>query len=277
MHGIFRALITLALAISANGAFANDLSTSDAAALRQAETRGALIYAYDQAAWHGTDDFRLKAASMRPEPGGWIVDGPADAPELVFIDRNTTDPKALYIADFKNGKLVNGKILGDGDDRSLTPARKQMVEALRIARQTIGEAKLTPGTKAPFNTVVLPPEIPGGPTLVYFLTSQTELKTIPFGGHYLVPVAADGKAGSIRAFTKSCINLPFPASGKARISGTPAAITITHLLDPTPTEIHVFSAAAARLPVLVATSDHRLWEVLPNGIKFLTTLEEKKP
>jgi hypothetical protein len=40
-----------------------------------------------------------------------------------------------------------------------------------------------------------------------------------------------------------------------------AALFITHLLDPVPTEIHVFSSLVAHVPVMVGTRDGRIWAV----------------
>ena len=109
----------------------------------------------------------------------------------------------------------------------------------------------------PLNTVVLPPSRPGGPTLVYFLEPQPSLDVFEFGGHYVVEVSTDRKTGVPRAFTNSCIELtPRAKDGKAD------ALVVTHLLDPVPTEIHVFSSLAAGLPVYVITSQNsRTWAV----------------
>jgi hypothetical protein len=126
----------------------------------------------------------------------------------------------------------------------------------------------------PFNTVVLPPETPGGPILVYFLTPQTSTTALPFGGHYLVPVAADGTAGPLRAFTKSCGQLE-KGEGKDKA----VALVVTHLLDPTPTEIHVFTMLAAQLPLFVTTTQNdRLWCIeFKDGRARIRLVDPKKP
>ena len=82
------------------------MSESEAAAVRQAEQRGAMIYAYDQAAWHGTDDLRAKMPDFAGKVGGWIVDGPAEAPELVFYDKNAADPHAVDVAAVSDEELA---------------------------------------------------------------------------------------------------------------------------------------------------------------------------
>ena len=53
--------------------------------------------------------------------------------------------------------------------------------------------------------------------------------------------------------------------------GQLAALTVTHLLDPVPTEIHVFSSLSIHLPVLVATtSNAHLWAVEGNRIRLVS-------
>jgi hypothetical protein len=150
-----------------------------------------------------------------------------------------------------------------------------MIAAVRAARAKLVAEHVGLCANAAPNVVVLPPTTPGGSTFVYFLTPQTKNEAVPLGGHYRVEVGPDGKAGAMRPFTHSCIDMPtsegsppgMPAGGK------PAAGVVTHLLDPVPTEIHVFSSLAARLPLFVSTTQNgRLWAVegyrirlVPNG------------
>ncbi|MDF7773811.1 hypothetical protein P1X14_01005 [Sphingomonas sp. AOB5] len=223
-------------------------SPADAEAIRIAEERGKLIYAYDQAAWHGTDDFLAKVKDPAAIAGGYIADGPVDAPRLTFFSKDRTNPQAVYVAQFRGNRLVSSKVLGEKDDRRLSP---QLVSMIR-ARETAGEAwRTAPGSFAcvrdkPMNTVVLPPATPGGPMLVYLLTPQTEMAKLPFGGHFRVEIGPDGKPGAIRGFTRSCLTVPIPGPRQPVTS-----IGVAHLLDPVPTEIHVFSSLAAKKPLIV--------------------------
>ena len=249
-------ILALAFATPAAAAPAPTVSEAETAALEKAVSRGRLIYAYDQAAWHGTDDLREKVPDFATKVGGWIVDGPADAAEIVFFDRDQADPKAVYIAKFENQRLVSSRVLGSADDRSLSAARKAMIAARHAAVQEFAGSEATLCKEQPPNTVVLPPTAAGEPTLVYLLTPQTDLETIPLGGHYRVTVTPDGRAEEVRPFSKSCIDLPLLQNGETLL-----ALAITHLLDPVPTEIHVFSSLAAKLPLYVGTSNGKLWEV----------------
>lgn len=234
-------------------------TADEVTALKVASERGQLLYAYDQAAWHGTDDMRTKIKDPQDKLGGWIVDGPPEAAELVFYDKDVADPHAVYAATFDHGKLLSARVFGPADDRTLTPLRKRMIAAAGSASAALTAGRAQRCSDRPFNTVVLPPASQGDTISVYFLTPQTDTRTIPFGGHYRVDVGSDGKPGAVRAFTKSCIALPVDAP--ANKDGTTAGMFLTHLLDPTPTEIHVFSSLVARKPIFVMTGAKRVWAV----------------
>lgn len=259
------------LAAGAAEAASPRVSAAEKAAIQAAVDRGSLIYAYDRAAWQGTDDLRAKHADASTRVGGWIVDGPAEAARLVFYDKDVADPKIVYVAEFARGRLKASRLLGAGDDRTLTAGREAMIAAVRAATASLVANVETRCKKEPFNTVVLPPASPGAPTLVYFLTPQTDLKAIPMGGHYRVEVGADGRAGKPRPFTNSCMEMPIQGE---KPKDRPEALMITHLLDQVPTEMHVFSSLAAQLPIFVSTVDNKIvWEVWGARIRAVTRLD----
>lgn len=266
---------SIALAVTAQAAPAPPhMEEAEARLVQRAADRGALIYAYDRAAWHGTDDLRAKLPDFQDRVGGWIVDGPAEAPHLIFYDKDEADPGIVYEAEFNGTRLVSSRLLEAGEDRSLNPARKAMVAARRAAIAAVVEARSGFCGKASPNTVVLPPAVPGGPTLVYVLSPQSVRKAVPMGGHYLVEVAADGRAGKPRPFTRTCLEVAFEDESGER----PAALFVTHLLDPVPTEIHVFSALAAGLPLYVSTRKGkrlRVWETTGRRIDLVS--DERAP
>lgn len=267
---MLRYLFLLVLAVLSATPASAQLNPTETQALRRAIDRGTLLYYYDQAAWHGTDDMLAKIGSRKDEIGGWIVDGPVEASELIFFDRNANEPHALYVARFALGKLQSGRVLGADEDRTLSPARRQMVAALLSGRSAVAQSGLTPCGNQPFNTVLLPPETPGGPTNIYFLTPQPARDAYAFGGNFALAIGADGKAGPMRRFTNSCLTMKAPPSKKGK---DPAALIVTHLLDPVPTEIHVFTAYAARVPIVVMTGKDRLWAIdIQNGRAHITSM-----
>jgi hypothetical protein len=228
------------------------------AAIDLAEERGALIYAYDQAAWHATDDMLAKLPDAASSVGGWIVDGPVGGPTAIFFDRDPQQPHAVYEAHFRSGALVDSKVLGPDDDRALSAERLRLIRARRAALEAFGKAEAKMCSPQRPNTVVLPPEQPDGAVLVYLLTPQPDLKRFPLGGHYRVAIAPDGTVGDVRSFANSCLMMS-PPEGDGK---KPEMFFVTHLLDPVPTEIHVFTSLAAHLPIgVMTTANKRLWIV----------------
>ena len=257
--------VALAAALAQAPAAQAQVSPADKAAADLALARGQLIYAYDQAAWHGTDDLLARIKDPEKRIGGWIVEGPAEAPTLIFIDQDKADPHIVYVAQFRDNRLVSASLLGPGDDRALSPARKAMVAALAKGKEAWFAAKPLYCSKRPPNSVVLPPERAGGPHLVYILSPQTEKGAYPMGGHYRVEIGADGSVGAARSFTNGCLTMDVPESEAGDRTGF---LTVTHLLDPVPTEIHVFTALASHAPIAVGTtSNNMLWWVTGSSIE----------
>jgi len=255
---MIRKLAAAAALLAAFPAAAQQLSPADKAAIALAEARGKLLYAYDQAAWHGTDDMVAKLPDYQHRAGGWIVDGPADSPELVFFDRDEIDPHALYFARFRGNQLVSSHVLAPGEDASLSPARKRMIAARRAATARFVADKPLICTDQQVNTVVLPPASTDAPILVYILSPQTEAGVLPFGGNYRTEVAPDGTVGPLHPFTKSCVDLR-TSDAAVKDGGKTAGLFVTHLIDPVPTEIHVFLSLEGKLPVAVGTSQGVWW------------------
>ena len=111
--------------------------------------------------------------------------------------------------------------------------------------------------------VIFPAGKPDGAFYAYLLTPQEKAGEIPFGGHQRFEIVGVVIKES-RAFTKSCLTMPLAdEEGKC-----PKALTISHVLDPVPTELHVFSVYAAGLPVYVmTTANGRAWAVEVSGGK----------
>ncbi|HEX8225294.1 MAG TPA: hypothetical protein VF605_15885 [Allosphingosinicella sp.] len=240
------------------------VSPAEQAQLQEVARRGALLYAYDQAAWHGTDEMVAKLPAYQDRVGGWIVDGPADAPELIFFDKEGVRP--VYTARFRGGRPISGEVAAAGAGE-LSAARRQLIAARNAAAEVLAASDSRGCSEGgAMNSVVLPPAAPGEPTLVYLLTPQRVMDTFPFGGHFLIPVDSLGRAGAIRRFTNSCLEISTTGASKEKRL---VSFGVTHLLDRLPTEIHVFTSLAARLPVAVGTSDGRTWWVDGTAIRLI--------
>jgi hypothetical protein len=250
-----RLLLALSLALPSTPAAAQ--RTIPTADLVTVSARGAAIYAYDQAAWHTSDTMlarHLPDTVMRAIRG-WVVEPRGDVLTVTYFGRDGDRPYAIYIADFRGGAVSNERVPEPGSaERALTPLGLRLAAAGVTA--TDAAAALPRCSERAYNSVVLPPE-PDGTIPVYLLTPQVENDQYPMGGHHEIDIAADGSVAGKRDFTKSCLMIaPAPKSGEKTV-----AMVVSHLLDPHPTEIHVFTSLTAHQPVFVATDDHALWSV----------------
>jgi hypothetical protein len=262
--GLVAAMATLLAASAASG-----LTADETAALQRASARGQAIYAYDQAAWVATDEMLRQLPDEATHPhggGGWVVEARGGSLRVVFYHAGAGEPRAFFTADVTGGRVVSSHVLQPGDDGRLSPLDLRMIAARQVAAQ---QGK-TPCGAATFNTVVLPPASPGGAVVVYLLTPQLKTGEYPAGGHYEVDVAADGSVASSRPFTRSCLTLGGPAPAPDM---RPAGMFVTHLLDPTPTEIHVYLSLWSKETLFVGTQAPalRVWEVNGSTISLAPT------
>jgi len=227
------------------------------------QQRGRLLYEIDRAAWVTTDDLRarlpdLATAGIR----GWTVERDGAAYVVSYYAGEGEARAVLYRGRVENNRVVAGELLAARP--LLTPAQRRLADA----RSVVARMGRAPCTRSPFNVAVIPPAAPDGPIDVYALTAQTENGVYPFGGHFRATVAASGEILSQRAFTNSCLNMGPPPRRGGR--GMPAALAVSHLLDPTPTEVHVFLSIWAGIPVFVGTGNPpRIWEVAGDRIHLV--------
>ncbi len=247
----------LGLAASASGS--TRAEETEAEPLRRASRRGRMIYDYDQAAWHSTDAAMAQLPeAQRKKVGGYVVEPAPGALRATYYSTEAGKPRALFTAEVHGREVRAGHVVAAGEDGSLSATAERLVAARKVAVADVESRGLRPCTNGAFNTVVLPPEPPGEVTPVYVLSPEVKAGEFPAGGHYEIDVAADGTIAFRRAFTRSCINL----GGQALPPGAkPAAAMVSHLLDPTPTEIHVFLALSMGQPLFVVTGADHLWRV----------------
>lgn len=230
---------------------------SEADALRRASERGRLIYDYDGAAWVSTD---AMVAKLGRDPGkkgvvGYVVE-PAGEGTLraIYYGMDGATPRAVFVAEVRGRKVVSSRVVKPGDDGSLSPLAQRLIAARDAATREAVAKNYGPCVRQAFNSVALPPSTPDGPVSVYLLTPQVKQNEYSAGGHYEIDVGADGRVVASRPFTKSCMALP--GGGKT------VGLMMSHLLDPIPTEIHVFLSLSSHLPVFVVTNGgDRIWKV----------------
>jgi hypothetical protein len=187
---------------------------------------------------------------------GWVVEPRGDVLSVTYFGEDDGKPYAIYIADYAHDAVSNERTPVAGSaDRTLTPLGLRLAAA-RLAAMAAGDS-IPRCIDRPYNTVALPPE-PDRTIPVYLLTPQTVNNRYPMGGHHEIDIAPDGSVAAKRDFTHSCLEIG-PAEGDS--PGKLAALFVTHLLDPHPTEIHVFTSLSAHYPLFVGTGAREVWSV----------------
>ena len=216
-----------------------------AQAILDAEAKGRAIYLHDQAAAVATDAaMKLKAFRQdgkRGQLAGWITEQRDEGIVVTFLSSESI-PRARYRATVASDGRVTGEVEALEEPAALSSYE---LGAAR-ARATAATAKFEPCSKT-YNSVVLRDDREGGGWIAYLLPGTTQHGVVPIGGSYRLDLDATGeKVVGQRGFTRSCIVLENPRDA--------VAIMITHLMDPVPTEVHVFWSAWARKPMYVGTS-----------------------
>jgi hypothetical protein len=148
-------------------------------------------------------------------------------------------------------------------DRDLTETQSAMFNARQLALDSVEKP-----CSDVYSTIVLP-RGDGPGWLAYALAETSDPNLVLVGGHYRATVSADGRTVlHCRSFTNSCLVL------EKNPKGTPpgvelAAYTVSHLLDNTPTEIHVLLNLLYGKPLYVVTADRRFWYVDGGKIRLL--------
>jgi hypothetical protein len=240
--------------------------------LTAAGQRGILLFEIARAGQLTTQDM-LARVTNPTEAGitGWVATPEANGSMTVVYYADTpAGPVAVYRGQVTGNRIASREVFTGADRPALTPVQRRMAAAraavANLDRQPCG------GT---FNVFVIPPAAADGPVDVYKLSPQTQRGKFPLGGHFLATVAADGTVSAPRAFTNRCVDLDAPT---ALANAQPRPLAVTHLLDPLPTEIHVFLSLWMNRPLLVATGEpERLWTVSRGRIGMVGATAVRTP
>lgn len=223
-----------------------------AAALARAEAQGRAVFLHDLAAERATDALMAEHRPARKDKRvrGWITEQHGDSIAVSFIDGT---PAVLYRVRLDTRGASLGPVEVPTEPTPLTLYEAGAVQARSAA---MGAEFQACGEK--YNSVVLPASEDGSRWTVYLLPATTRPDVVPLGGSYRMDVV-DGRVAGSRAFTRSCIQL-----GRGR---EVEAMMVTHLMDPTPTEVHVHWSLWARKPMFVGTSNGLLWNIEDGRIR----------
>jgi hypothetical protein len=182
-----RAAIVLAVFLSLAAGYAPGQSKDKGldTLLAGVTERGRALYAYDQAAWHGSDALMalhpdtkgLSRYICRKTPAGWVVSvgkwNDAHDQFLVLYEA-VQSPKSTKFEARKLDPPVKAKDELTGMERAQELAIKEFV-----------------GEKRPYNVAILP--APAGNLYVYVYPGQTKEAVWPIGGDVRYTISADGK------------------------------------------------------------------------------------
>ncbi|GAA4357882.1 hypothetical protein GCM10023165_52290 [Variovorax defluvii] len=248
-----RHLIALTLALGGLVAHAGEAQApspspaQEAESILGAETMGVAIYRHERAIAAATEAvLKLPAFQRDPRVQGWITEELGDSIAVTYVDRT---PSALYRVTVA---------IADNEIRDVTtfdvPSRLSPFEAGAAgARQLAMRSAFEPCSEQ-YNAVVLPAEAVDTPRrwVVYLLPAATSHKVVPLGGTYRVITEGPAVLAQ-RGFTRTCLAL--------RQDPRAAGLYLTHVMDATPTEAHVFWSLWARQPMYVGTPDGKVWAV----------------
>ncbi len=249
-----------------------DPTAPQLAAAKEAEARGAEIYAYDQAAWHSTDQFQidLKKAKLTLEQAfgqgvrGYVVE-PGEKGLLLATFYAQQDGKIWAFARYwvAGSSVRRGGLVKLGEDAALSPLALKLVELRGKGIAAASETKSFYCGKGAPNTVVLPPR-PDGTYPVYVMSAATQAGRFPAGGHSRFDFDGAGKLVSHRAFTRGCLDVDASSLPKGA-----KGYGVSHSLDPQPTEVHVFISYNVQIKLFVIIEPTKeLWEIDRGKVAF---------
>jgi hypothetical protein len=236
-------------------------------AVSEAEAWGTRIYLHDRAAWLATDAMfeSRRGEALKPRLGGWVTEDTTDGVRVIFVSKGAT-PVRLYEQEMRRDER-----LGKGVFESPEPLTAEHLAQIR-ARATAGATDFEPACAQRYNAVTLRD---GDGWRVYLMPGFSQQGVIPYGGYHLVKVTATGtEVVAQRAFSRGCLDIDDGSKDEGR--GRPVFSMVTHVLDPTPTEVHVFTSFHMRVPTMVMTSgagdDPVNWIVSRGAISYQGTL-----
>ena len=272
-------LFAASLAVAAVPAIAKPSQAElDAAAV--AEARGALLFAYDQAAWHATDTFNADVAreerSLKTLIGqglaGYIVEPGGDG-VLLTTFYGLQDGRSFAVARYwvEGSTVKRGGFLKTGEDSAISPLAQRLIAIRTKAIAAAASQKIAMCSKESANTIVLPPGL-DDVISAYILTSTVDAGIYPAGGHYRLDFDSSGTLVKLRPFMKTC----YPLDYRERNGKRPELVFLTHLLDPQPTEIHAFVSRNVPVGLMVGIiSNNAIWAVSNGRLRYTGDMTEK--
>lgn len=226
-------------------------SDEEQIAIREAEAIGSRIFAHDMAATVATDALmNVRGFKRNRKVQGWITEERGEAVRVTFIGGKKGDPlAALYRVMVSPDGRVEGEALALKPPEHLSAFEAAAAKARSLAASSAFE----PCSKK-YNSVVLPQGEDLTKWIVYMLPGTTNKSIVPLGGSYRFDVNVESESFRSRPYTKTCIQLDSPPEA--------VALMTSHLLDPVPTEVHVFWSIWSKKPMYIVTIENgSMWSI----------------
>lgn len=235
-------------------------------ALRRAEATGLTIYNHDHAAAVATDALgALGIFKSDKRIRGWITEEQGEGILVTIISGDANEaPQALYRVSVSK----EGEVIGPPQELTTPQALTEFESGAAAARIFAGKYSFQPCAEH-YNTVVLPSDLSASPNwVVYLIPGTQDALRIPLGGAHRLELDATAQhLINERGFTRSCLVLGDP---KADTKHRPVMLVATHLLDPVPTEIHVFWNVWTGIPLDILTPPYgTVWAISKGHISLV--------
>jgi len=236
------------------------------AALRNAEATGLTIYKHDHAAAVTTDALgALGILKSDKRLRGWITEEQGEGILVTFISGDANEvPQALYRVSVSK----EGEVTGPPEELKTPQALTKFESGAAAARIFAAKYSFQPCAER-HNTVVLPADSSASPNwVVYLIPGTQDALRIPLGGAHRLELDATAEhLVNERGFTRSCLVLGDP---KGNPKQRPVMLVASHLLDPVPTEIHVFWNLWSGIPLDIMTPPYgTIWGISKGHISLV--------
>jgi hypothetical protein len=224
------------------------------ATLAAISERGRALYAYDQAAWKGTD----AVFALKPQPkveGHYICIKSAKGWRVIFPKWNEAHDQVMIAYE------AIEKADGDYEARAINPPSlaDKAVQTEAIALETAIHDFQKPNR--PYNTALLP--APGGNFYVYLYPGQIKANSWPIGGDVRYTVSGDGQRILEKRQLHKTILDDEPKAGSSKLAGYHFHI-LTDLPEDTDV-LYVLNRKPSKPEYVVAGTDKKTYLVNTDG------------